>query len=159
MNLISKGKADYGENYESHCLEIYKTFVEMADRISQRRQSANSFFLSINTAVIAAISYVSFGNKGENSPEFYGLVALSGMVLCFLWFCLILSYRNLNTAKFKVIHQIEQLLPIAPYDAEWEIAGRGEKPWLYWPFTHIEMIVPWVFFALHTFVIVSVIVA
>ena len=155
MNLARKGKPEYGQSYEAHCLEIYKLFVEMADRISQRRQTANSFFLSINTALIAAVGYVGFGKKDGISPEFYILIAAAGMVLCGLWFFLILSYRNLNTAKFKVIHEIEKLLPLAPYDAEWDIAGKGKKPWVYWPFTHIEMIVPWVFFALHTFVLLS----
>ena len=38
----------YGEKYKEHLLEQYKLYVEMADRISGRRQTANSFFLSIN---------------------------------------------------------------------------------------------------------------
>jgi hypothetical protein len=34
-------------------LELYKTAVEMADRTSARRAGANSFFLTLNTALAA----------------------------------------------------------------------------------------------------------
>ena len=151
-HLIRVSEEEYGEAYKAHCLEIYKVFVEMADKVSARRQTANSFFLSVNTALVAAIGYVGFGLGKSESHTFNGFVALAGMILCFLWFALILSYKNLNSAKFKVIHEIEQCLPLAPYDAEWETAARGEKPLIYWPFTHIEMLVPWVFFLIHVFV-------
>ena len=154
MNVKRMSEEDYGESYRSHCVDIYKMFVEMADRISTRRQSANSFFLSINTLVIGAVGYVGFGKKVMD-PEFYGMVAAAGIALCFFWFCLIVSYRNLNTAKFKVIHEIEQMLPLAPYDAEWEVAGRGKNPLVYTPLTYIEMLVPWVFLVLHASVLIT----
>ena len=40
---------------------------------------------------------------------------------------------------------MEQHLPLAPYDAEWEAVGRGEDSKLYKPFTHVEMVIPWYF--------------
>ncbi len=154
MKLKPQSEDDYGDLYKAHCLEIYKMFVEMADRISTRRQSANSFFLSINTVVIGAVGYVGFGAKTVD-PEFYVMVAGAGVCLCFFWFCLIVSYRNLNSAKFKVVHEIEQVLPLAPYDAEWEAAGQGRRPLVYMPLTYIEMLVPWVFLLLHAFVFIA----
>ena len=33
---------------EKDVLEIYMMLVEMADRVSERRQSANAFYLSVN---------------------------------------------------------------------------------------------------------------
>ena len=53
--LLSLPKDDYGERYQDHVLEIYKLYVQSADNISARRQSANSFFLSVNTAIIGAV--------------------------------------------------------------------------------------------------------
>jgi len=38
--LFRVKKAEYGANYESHYIEQYKLYVEMADRISSRRQLA-----------------------------------------------------------------------------------------------------------------------
>ena len=51
----------------------------------------------------------------------------------------------MNTVKFKVIHQIEQHLPLALYDYEWEILGKGEDKNIYYPFSHVELCIPWVF--------------
>ena len=130
-------------------LEQYKLYVEMADRISSRRLTANSFFLTINSAIIALGGYAAL-RFGEATPSSLGLAAsLSGVTLCLLWFRLVKSYRDLNTAKFTVIHEIEKLLPVSPYDAEWQLVGRGTRPGKYLPLTHLELLVPWVFAALH----------
>jgi len=129
----------------------------MADRISTRRQSANSFFLSINKALVALVGYVQLGQKTGQSTDFYWVVSLAGMALCYTWYRLIKSYKDLNSGKFKVIHEIERRLPISPYDAEWEALGRGKDAKLYLPFTKVEMAVPWIFFSLHSVVLLRVI--
>ena len=49
---------EYGEKYQEHLLEQYKLYVQMADKISERRQSANTFFLTINTVLIAFLGIV-----------------------------------------------------------------------------------------------------
>ena len=147
--LLALSEEKYGEHYRPHLLEQYKLYVEMADRISTRRQSANSFFLAVNTALVALVTYVQLGPKVVPEGNFYWLVAIAGMALCYTWYRLIRSYRGMNSGKFKVIHRIEQQLPLSPYDAEWETLGRGENPDLYLQFTRIEMRVPWIFFVLH----------
>jgi hypothetical protein len=43
--------AESPDNY----FELYKLAVEMADRISARRGIANSFFLTVNTGVVAIL--------------------------------------------------------------------------------------------------------
>lgn len=148
---MSKTQEEYGQEYNSHLLEQYKLFVEMADRISARRQSANSFFLSVNTAIIALVGYVNLGSQPDSS--YFWLVSLAGMALCFMWYRLIKSYKDLNSAKFAVIHEMEAELPVSPYDSEWEKVQRGTNKKLYLPFTHIEVYIPWVFFVIHGFVL------
>jgi len=152
--LYSVSNEEYGGEYNSHVIEIYKLYVEMADRISTRRQSANSFFLSINTAIVAIVGYVQLGQKVGEATDFYWVVGLAGVALCYTWYRLIRSYRGLNSGKFKVIHEIEKLLPLSPYDAEWEVIGRGKDSKLYLPFTRVETAVPWVFLVLHLLVVV-----
>ena len=142
--LFAKKEKDYGSEYKAHCLEIYKTYVERADAISSRRESANTFFLSVNTVLIGLIGYI------DESEAFAKLaIGLAGIVLGYFWYRLLLSYKGLNTAKFRVVHEIEKTLPLSPYDAEWECLGRGEDSDKYKPFTHIEIWVPRVFIALH----------
>jgi len=155
--LYKTDKKEYGGNYDIHYLEQYKIYVEMADRISSRRQSANSFFLSVNTAVVAIIGYVQLGQATGTSQAFYWLVSIAGMALCYTWYRLIRSYKDLNSGKFKVIHALEQKLPTAPYDAEWESLERGNNPKLYHPFTKVEIVVPWVFFILHLSILLQTI--
>lgn len=146
--LVVGDKRAYGDNYEAHCLEIYKLYVQMADKISTRRQSANSFFLAVNTAIIGIVGYV--GGTGGN---WNWAVSLAGLILCYAWYRLVRSYKDMNSGKFKVIHEIEKKLPLSPYDAEWEALGRGKDSSLYLPFTRIEIWVPRVFAALHGFVL------
>ncbi len=143
-HLIANDEASYGADYRAHCLEMYKLYVQMADNISNRRQSANSFFLSINTAIFAV-----FGLSENAFTEWSWGLSLAGIVLCYSWCRLIRSYKDLNTAKFKVVHEMEKELPFTPFDAEWEAVGRGENSELYLPFTEAEMKIPWVFAAMH----------
>jgi hypothetical protein len=152
--LFKNNPPDYPEEkYYDHLLDQYKIYLEMADNISNRRQSANSFFLSVNTAIIALVTYLNLGN--DTASKYYPIIALAGMIICFAWYRLIRSYKDLNTAKFKVLHEIESRLPVAPYDEEWEKVGRGQDSKLYLPFTHVEILIPWVFFALHAIVLIS----
>ena len=134
-------------------LEQYKLYVEMTDRISARRQNANTFALSVNTALIALIGYVQTQDSTVLKEGFFWAVAVAGLLLNFVWYRMVRSYSDINTAKFKVIHEIEKRLVISPYDAEWEAVGRGKNPKLYRPFTAIEAWVPWVFFALYCVVL------
>ena len=150
--LLKQSEEEYGKDYRFHYLEIYKLYVGMADKISERRQAANSFFLTINTVIVGLISYLQLGQTVETASIFYLIIGTAGMIICYAWYRLVLSYKQLNSGKFKVIHLIEQNLPLAPYDAEWEMLGRGEDAKKYLPFTHVEIFVPWVFWGLHAFV-------
>ena len=60
--------------------------------------------------------------------------------------------------KFKLIHELEQHLPVALFDYEWQIAeqGRGKS---YSPVTRIERWIPLVFIALHVILAVMIILA
>lgn len=152
MNEILKhtNQKEYGDTYKSHILEMYKLYVEMADRISSRRQNANSFFLSINSAIIGFVGYV----KLSETNQYNWIIAIAGILLCYTWYRLVRSYKDLNSGKFKVIHEIEKELPISPYDAEWDAIGRGKDSKMYLPFTNIELKVPFIFGSIHLMTII-----
>jgi hypothetical protein len=148
-SLEDEWKYSDKDKYKSHLLEQYKLYLEMADRISSRRQAANSYFLSVNTALLGFVGYLTT----KEPVEYLWLLGIAGLALSYSWQRLILSYQNLNTAKFNVVHHIEKRLPISPYNAEWDALGRGKNEKLYKPFTDVERNVPWVFVLLHGFVI------
>lgn len=136
---------DQEGGYSTALLEQYKLYVEMADRVSQRRALANTFFLSLNTAVLTLFG-VYWSNEPAGEPWWLliPLVALLGQ--CFAWFYVVRSYRLLNSAKYEVVGAMEERLPASPYwRAEWWVLGEGEDPRRYWPLSHIEQWIPSLF--------------
>jgi hypothetical protein len=138
--LIYTSQDEYGENFNIHLLEQYKIYVEMADRISQRRMKANSFFITINTSLLTVASVL------KDSIGIWVLPAMIiGIIISLVWFYIINSYRQLNSGKFKVVHEFEKKLPALAYKYEWKILGEGKDMRKYWPISHVEKILPLVF--------------
>ena len=154
--LFNDLQETHDDKYSDCYLELYRLYVSTSEVIAERRQKNNSFFLTLNTTIIAVISYVQLGTKPGESSDLYWLISLSGMVLSYTWYRLIKNYKDINTGKFKIIHQIETKLPLALYTAEWDVLGRGQNSSLYLEFTKIEMAIPWIFFSIHTVVLIKV---
>jgi len=134
----------YGEGYREHLLEQYKLYVQMADNISERRDRSNAFYFTLLSGLLLVVSAI-VAIWGADSPVaalMVGVIGLVGFLLCVIWFFNIRSYRQLNSGKFKVVHKMEEELPFACYDEEWEILGRGKSWRTYWPFTHVEKFIP-----------------
>jgi hypothetical protein len=135
------------QSTDAAVLEQYKIYVEMADRISARRSLTNTFFLTLNTAIFAAIGAVWTGHPTfSTSLLVFPLLAL--IVQCGAWFFLVRSYRQLNSAKYTVIGVLEERLPASPYwKGEWKALGEGRDKAKYWPMTHLEQWIPILFAA------------
>src|SRR3989338_6109135 len=94
--------ADYGKDFKNHLLEQYKLYVESADKISSRRDSANHFYLTLNSGLFAISGYLSLLNK---QSFIFLIIPIAGIIISFYWLKIITSYKNLNSRKFKVIHE------------------------------------------------------
>ncbi|MGW3071986.1 RipA family octameric membrane protein [Kitasatospora sp. NPDC001132] len=143
--LVGAREYEAGEKYQAAVLEQYKLYVEMADRVSARRSLTNTFFLTVNAALLAGVGAVR-GGALEGLPT-WGLV-VAGLVAvgqCAAWFLLIASYRQLNRAKYRVINALEQRLPARAYDAEWVELGDGKTIRRYLPLTLVELWIPVLF--------------
>ncbi|MCK1820421.1 hypothetical protein MTQ10_12555 [Streptomyces sp. XM83C] len=138
-----------GEKYQAAVLEQYKIYVEMADRISARRSLTNTFFLTVNAALLTTAGTVGPGVVSE--LPVWGLVTMGLVALgqCGAWFLLIASYRQLNRAKYKVIGALERRLPALVYDAEWAELGEGRTAGRYLPLTLVELWMPVLFMVLY----------
>ena len=119
--------------------EQYKLIVGTSEALVSRRQQVNTFFLSVNSIILATIGLLIRENAASNivGPAFV-ILGMSGMILCFAWSRMILSFRQLNRGKFDVIHALEHRLPARIFAAEWDALGRGEDPSKYKPFTKTE---------------------
>lgn len=136
----------------SETMELYLLAVEMADRISARRGNANTFFLSVQTALVTLIG---FGiPKLSESPWWVPTaVALAGITLSGAWWMQLRSYRDLNGAKFRVINSLEEKLPARIYTDEWDVlrndAATGRRHRHYTELGTTERLVPVIFAVAH----------
>ncbi|PIR17268.1 MAG: hypothetical protein COV46_04495 [Deltaproteobacteria bacterium CG11_big_fil_rev_8_21_14_0_20_49_13] len=135
------------EQYHEHILEQYKLCIEMADRISSRRDVANGFFLTLNSLILGAVGFLF--EKQNFLPSSWALLLPLAVLLleCFFWWRLIISYKQLNGAKFQIIGELESRLPASPYGkAEWDLLlKKGSERKTYWPLTHLESKIPVIF--------------
>ncbi|MCL4301555.1 MAG: hypothetical protein KJ077_37995 [Anaerolineae bacterium] len=147
--LFNKIPSDLSESEIKILFEQYKLFVEMQDKVSERRHSANTFFLTVNTALVTAIvGFISITPQPNVQYGWIILAAIAGVVFSFTWWRLIQSYKQLNSGKFKIIHLLETRLPAKLFDAEWDALGHGDGT-VYRPFNQEEKRVPIVFGALY----------
>ena len=131
----------YKRKYYDHMFEQYKLYVETAEEVSRKRQQSNNFFIGINTALIGVLGYFNYYRTSDNTDGNWILALfLLGIVLSFVWRRMIKSYRQLNTAKYKVIHDIEKEMPLNLFSREWYKLKSIE----YVPFTKIEECIPFI---------------
>ena len=137
-------------------LEQYKLFVGTSESLVSRRQQVNTFFLSVNSILLATIGLLIRQQMADSiAGPLLIVFGMSGIILCFAWRRMILSFGQLNRGKFEVIHALEQRLPARIFSAEWVALGRGKDSSKYKPFTQTEQRIPWIFGVLETLVFVA----
>lgn len=151
VQLIRHTKESYGESFKANLFEQYKLYVESTEKISERRVSANNFLLTVNAFLVTLYGVL----PGIESARYWKiLVPIAGFLVALTWHRIITSYRDLNTVKFKVIHELERHMPADLYAYEWKKAdeGRGKA---YHPLTHLERWIPVVFMILYVILGIS----
>ncbi len=108
-------EADHPEAFE-----LYKLAVEMADRMSARRGSANAFFLTAETTLVTAQG-VAFASLRDMPWPIVIALTLAGVGLSLAWWLQLRSYGELARAKFTVIMKLEEALPKSIYGDEWAV--------------------------------------
>jgi len=134
--LMNVPEAVYGENYKNDFMTQYRDFVASTSQISGRRHQANQFFSTINTMLLMASGLIPTAKVNFNWQ-----IALAGGLLCLIWKHMIDGYSSLNSAKFKVILEMEEHLPAATYTMEWEYLQSAKASSL----SSTESKVPWLF--------------
>ena len=128
---------------EKILLTQWQVCVEMANAISQRRDTMNNIFMTVNLAIMAALSIV-WDIKSI-------LLLTSGMVVCILWLLFIRNYKQLNSAKFEIVNKIENDLSFQPFKEEWIILKTNKT---YINGTTLEKSLPIMFIVLYIIAII-----
>lgn len=124
----------------------WQTCVEMANSVSQRRDTMNNIFVTLNLAIIATIS-INWDIKSL-------FILAAGIVVCFIWLLFIRNYKLLNAEKFNVINEIEKKLPVKPFNDEWKKLERNKK---YKDSTKLEKTLPIMFIVLYAIAIITIV--
>lgn len=140
-------KHSQDQNQEKDYQAIWQTCVEMADSISQRRDTMNNLFVTLNIAIVAAISWM-----WDIKTAF---LSLAGLVVSIVWLLFINNFKRLNSAKFEVILDLEEKMGVTPFKDEWDILKNTKR---YLKGTILERILP-ITFAIGYIVVLIILIA
>ena len=157
IDLFKVSKDEFGAAYDQTLLDQYTIYINTAEKVSEKRQSANSLFLTLNAALLTYIGHENVFAENSDVVTIAILASLVGFFLCYHWMSLINSYKSLNKAKFEIIHLIERRLPLSLFESEWNLLkGRSEGK-SYKDLTDSEKWIPrilsFVYFAIFCFAI------
>ena len=130
---------------KTEILEIYRLHAELADKVSQRREGANRLYVSlISGLILFAATLFRFNATDDSMRVVLLLISVLGLLLSGSWYVVIRSYRQLNTGKFKALHELEAKLTYPFFQREWELLGEG-RDHRYWKLTIVETFLPILF--------------
>lgn len=138
---------DKNQNISNERIDVilaqWQTCVEMANSVSERRDSMNNLFVSLNVGIMATISIV-WDTKSV-------VLAILGLLVSVVWFVFIQNYRRLNSSKFQVICNMEKKLVEEPFSDEWKILQKDNK---YIDSTKIERWFPFIFGLIYVVILI-----
>ena len=103
-------------------LDQYKAYLDDLGNIGTRYSTANGFYVSIVSALLAILA---LARKAEALASFdvllYIVVPIFACLLCMIWRESMKSYSSLFKRKFDVLREMEKQLPFKPYLREEEL--------------------------------------
>lgn len=131
------------ETGQNPALEQWKFYGQSTHQVSNRRLKNNRFYLRL---LIALLGVAGIGGKlGFITPVGILFIGAIGLPFCILWTFHILSYKQLNSGKYRVLWQIAEDLPYDPFQMEWDRLKQGNEPDVYIKHTTVEVWWPRVF--------------
>ncbi|MGD0081172.1 MAG: hypothetical protein ABSB80_11080 [Methanoregula sp.] len=105
----------------------YEILVNSSIQVTIWRQSANNFYLSVNTALLALAAYLYSFSSATGI-----VIGVIGLATTALWHETIQYYRSLNKAKFSVIAELEKQLPVPMFQLEDERFVKEDRKKATW---------------------------
>lgn len=128
-------------------LEQWKTYVQTTLNVSNRRLQNNRFYQRIIGVTVAGVGIAA--KLGVIGAFAFLVVGAIGVAVSLLWMIHVISYKQLNSGKYTVLHEMEADLPHDPFAREWDVLDRGQDPTTYVTHTSVEIWWPrvslWVF--------------
>jgi hypothetical protein len=131
---------------------MFEVYLATAEKVSDRRAQANSWMLSVNSAIVGLYGYLQ-SDKIAAPQKMVWLWAIpaAGAIVCLAWSALLKSYRELNRAKFAVLAELEAELPASPTTRERQIYKEHGRRSL----SQVESLIPACFVLLYIIMLVA----
>lgn len=139
---------------KSELLDQYKMFQKSSEDLVSRRQSVNSFYISVNSALVALMGVVMGVVEAPAKLYVMFFMSITGIILDISWINILDAYGTLNAAKMKVINLMERKLPVALYDVEWRVMSDKLNNKKYVSFTNSEKRIPRIFSVVYSAILV-----
>ena len=133
-------------------LAMFELFLATAEKVSDRRAQANSWMLSVNSAIVALYGYIQSDKMAVGVPPkavWLWAIPAGGAIVCLAWAALLASYRKLTYAKFAVLAELEANLPASPFTRERQIYKNEGRRSL----SQIEILIPVCFVLLYIIIL------
>ena len=143
-NIYGAPNSTYGPQYKDHFFAQYKLFVESVNYTSELRLKINTYFLTINTALITAFGLSSV-KLTLNSSVWHFLIPFAGILISIIWWGVSYSYKQRNIVKLRIIHCLEERLPLSLYKTEWQLMDEDHSTTLKKFLFRVDIFIPFVF--------------
>jgi hypothetical protein len=137
---------------------LFELYLATAEKVSDRRVQANSWMLSVNSAIVALYGYLQADKLSVGASQkaiWLWAIPAAGALVSLAWLALLTSYRKLNRAKFAVLEQIEADLAFPMFAREREAYRRDRRRSL----STIESLIPVCFVLLYAAMLIAAIIA
>jgi len=113
---------------QTQLLEQYKAYLTDVANIGTRYTTANAFYISIISALLAILALVKKGEALERVDILlYITVPIFAILLCFVWHDTIDFYGATFKMKFDVLQEMEQELPFRIFQREEQLRQPGRR--------------------------------
>lgn len=138
-------------------IKQYEMFVETSEELVRRKQTVNSFYITLNSLIISVVlaafsfaqNFSMLGLQIKYSTLIICLLSVVGAIVCVSWHSLIQSYADLNGSKMKIISYIETQLAYNLYHTEWQLVSQKKGNKKYKSFSAKEKLIAKLFLGLY----------
>lgn len=124
----SGGVAPPGVSPVQLLLEQYKAYLTDLGNIGTRYTTANGFYVSIISALLAILALTKKGEALERVDILlYIAVPIFACLLCLIWREGMIFYSALFKTKFDVLREMERQLPFKTFAREEELRQPGRR--------------------------------
>ncbi len=91
--------------------DVYPVFIEDTARLSDRRQTTNNIYLSVNSVLLGVVAFLAQQGHLESFTFLIieVFVAAAGFIIASQWHHLLRKYRELLSLRYRVLEEIENL--------------------------------------------------